>query len=406
MDTVEAVFQIPDWIANGLGNGTYERVGGVIREVDSKSVVAWLRETDFTQVSPGQVISSASRLLKFGDAVGVLNLGVSVAGFAIILNRIKHLETAISEQNALLTQIDRKLDLGFYGNFVAAIRQANDAMMMQNPDTKRIGAMQAVNRMLEAQHYFETICEAEIASSNEITDKLISTLFLAYTAEIRCHMELGEMALAASKLEHYSETMKTLVQSYLEVSYASFDTDHLWCVPDYLVQAKGIKTLEVRIRELEVVLRKDVKKHKIFSEASASDVYKKQQSDLNRVVQNLSKTKQNLAQAQTQTGFFAIAKVSYWNIEVAADESMVISTRRDIDRYRRQKQQYYAQTLPELLTRADGVIEDMRRFEAYQDEVAALQQTGVNLSEWQKIRPRDVPKSQNANMFLVVPARS
>ncbi len=398
MNTVEAVFQIPDWIANGLGNGTYERVGGVIREVDSKSVVAWLRETDFTQVSPGQLISSASRLLKFGDAVGVLNLGVSVTGFALILNRIKHLETSISEQSALLSQINQKLDMGFYGNFVAAIRQANNAMMTQNPDTKRISAANAIDRILEAQHYFETVCKAEIASGNELTDKLISTLFLAYTAEVRCHMELGEMALAASNLAQYAETMRTIVQSYLETSYASFDTEYLWCIEDS-TQCKGILA---RLQRLEASLGKDVERHQMITKASDSDAYKQQQDEINRNDKSLIRVKENLIQTQGQNGVLAQAKAAFWKYEITNFTEQQLNTRSRFHRFKAEKQKYYALTLSKMLSITESVIEDMRRFEAYQDEVDALQRTGINLNEWQQIRPGDTAKAQTENMFLLI----
>lgn len=400
MDTVEAVFQIPDWIANGLNNGNYERVGGIIREVDSKSVVAWLRETDFTQVSPGQVISSASRLLKFGDVVGVLNLGVSVTGFTVILNRIKHLETSISEQNALLTQIDRKLDLSYYRNFATGIRLANDAMMTQNPNTKRITAMQAVDRILDAQHLFEQECNSQIAAGNEIADKLISTLFLAYTAEIRCRMELGEMALATSKLEQYSETMRTLVRTYLKKSYLSFDTNHLWCIED-LSQCTD---LVARIWRLEDFLEEDVERLEMSSaKAADSDVYKKQQADLEKSENNIIKAKENLVQAQNKKGLLATVQAAGIEFQLGVLDEMYASTKNRIEKFTAEKQQYYAQDLPALLAQMESVIEDMRRFEAYQDEVAALQQMGISLDEWQQIRPKNVPKGQAANTFLLIP---
>jgi hypothetical protein len=44
METLTTTFVIPDWIGSGLASGTYERVGGVIRQVGNKQVVAWLRE--------------------------------------------------------------------------------------------------------------------------------------------------------------------------------------------------------------------------------------------------------------------------------------------------------------------------------------------------------------------------
>ncbi len=400
MNTVEAVFQIPDWIANGLDNGNYERVGGVIREVDSKSVVAWLRETDFTQVSPGQMLSSASRLLKFGDVVGVLNLGVSVTGFTIILNRIKHLETSISEQNALLTQIDQKLDLSYYRNFATGIRLANDAMMTQNPDTKRITAMQAVDRILDAQHYFDQECNAQLASSSEIADKLISTLFLAYTAEIRCRMELGEMALAASRLEQYSGTMRMLVYAYLQKNYASFDTSHLWCIED----SAQCTEIVARIWQLEASLKDDVERLEMSSaKAADSDVYKKQQDDLENSENNIIKAKEKLAQAQNKKGLLATVQAAGIEFQLGVLDEMYASTKNRIEQFRAKKQQYYAQDLTASLAQMESVIEDMRRFEAYQDEVAALQQIGISLSEWQQIRPKNVSKGEATNTFLLIP---
>ena len=403
MNTVEAVFQIPDWISNGIDNGDYERAGGIIREVDSKSVIAWLRETDFTQVSPGQMLSSASRLLKFGDVVGVLNLGVSVTGFTVILNRIKHLETSISEQAALLTQIDRKLELSFYGNFAAAIRQANDAMMTQNLDTKRIGAMQAISRMLEAQHYFEAECNTHIAAGNRIADKLISTLFLAYTAEVRCHLELGEMALAASKLEHYSGTMRTLVYAYLGKSYASFDMSHLWCIEDLTECTKIV----ARIWQIEDALKEDVERIEMPSlKASDSDVYKKQLADLEKSESNLIKAQKNLDSAQGKIGLLATAQALSFKAQLTVLDEMHSMTKNRTEQFRAKKQRYYAQDLTVSLTQMESIIEDMRRFEAYQDEVAAIQQAGISLNEWQQLRPKNAFNGQSANMFLLIPQKA
>jgi len=44
MEVLTTTFLIPDWISAGLTGGLDERVGGVIREVGSKHVVAWLKE--------------------------------------------------------------------------------------------------------------------------------------------------------------------------------------------------------------------------------------------------------------------------------------------------------------------------------------------------------------------------
>lgn len=94
METLTTTFVIPDWISSGLANGAYERMGGVIREARSKQVVAWLRE-GFTP--EGNSLLPLERIpiqgmLSITSAASILNLGVSVIGFAVIAHRLNDLE--------------------------------------------------------------------------------------------------------------------------------------------------------------------------------------------------------------------------------------------------------------------------------------------------------------------------
>ena len=79
MNTVEATFVVPEWVTEGLKSQAYERVGGVIRDTQTKQIVAMLRE-----VTPN--LSQATTILsQFGLVASILNLGVSVVGFAIVI---------------------------------------------------------------------------------------------------------------------------------------------------------------------------------------------------------------------------------------------------------------------------------------------------------------------------------
>ncbi|MGB0386437.1 MAG: hypothetical protein ACPGWR_16625 [Ardenticatenaceae bacterium] len=44
MKTIEVTLAVSDHVAQSLANGTYERVGGIVRESRSKQIVTWLRE--------------------------------------------------------------------------------------------------------------------------------------------------------------------------------------------------------------------------------------------------------------------------------------------------------------------------------------------------------------------------
>jgi hypothetical protein len=65
MIPIQVTFALASWVAKGLQDGTFERVGGVIREVASKNIVTWLRDSN--SVAPS-VISVAAN-----PVPGILN---------------------------------------------------------------------------------------------------------------------------------------------------------------------------------------------------------------------------------------------------------------------------------------------------------------------------------------------
>ena len=125
MTSVNATFDVPDYIEAGLEDGQYERIGGVIRETNTKTVVAWLREHHLRQ--PMNFGSLLNAVVPF---IGVLNLGISVGGFALVLGRLKNLEVGLRNIEQKVAQIDKKIDFGNYANLASAIQQANSAFIM------------------------------------------------------------------------------------------------------------------------------------------------------------------------------------------------------------------------------------------------------------------------------------
>ena len=247
MDTLTATFQVPDWIQDGLENGEYERVGGVIRETDTGQITAWLRESDPSHPISVQNISKTLSLLRTGDAVGMLNLAISATGFTMLLNKVRHLEIAIAGQNNAIAQIDRKLDLSFYGNFVAAIQQANTAFITRNPETQRIAAMLAINRFLEAQHFFQNTLEVALRAKSPSAENLLSTLFLAHMAELRCHLELGEVDVASARLLEARNILSAVSSRFIHSILTEVDMTNLWVLKDREQQLQ----LTTRVKEIE-----------------------------------------------------------------------------------------------------------------------------------------------------------
>lgn len=183
MNIVEATFNIPPYIAQGLANGTYERVGGVIRETASKKVVTWLRELHDTS---DLALSNALSLASVSATSSILNLAISTMGFVIVLKRLGVIEQQLEQAQEMLRSVEYKIDLSFYANFRAALDLALNAFTMANSETRKLSAMQAINRFLEAQHHYTKLTDIEISNGSQVADEYLATLCLAYVTEARC----------------------------------------------------------------------------------------------------------------------------------------------------------------------------------------------------------------------------
>lgn len=107
-------FALTDWVVKGLENGTFERVGGVIREVATKKVVGWLREISstnpyqkFTEIENqlGAVqngLKLTQGMLQLSTAASLLSLGVSVMGFAVITQRLNDARATPSRNTSFI----------------------------------------------------------------------------------------------------------------------------------------------------------------------------------------------------------------------------------------------------------------------------------------------------------------
>ena len=133
---IQVTFALPSLVAKGLQDGTLERVGGVIQEVISKKIVTLLRDSfsdvlrdSFSDVnqrldgvenqidSLGQTLQGSQSILQVSTAASILNLGISVMGFAVISQRLNEIENEIKQAQELLNKINRKIDMSFYANF-------------------------------------------------------------------------------------------------------------------------------------------------------------------------------------------------------------------------------------------------------------------------------------------------
>jgi len=208
MVALNLMVEAPAHILAGLSNGSLERIGGVVRDVDTKQVVMWLRDTGATP---------ANTLLGMTTAASLLHVGVAVVGFAIVIDKLNQIEKTLQLMQAQLKNINYKIDLGFYANFRTAVNLAQNAFSMQRSDNRQVSAMAAINRFLEAQHIYTDLVDQQIPYKSRITAAYLQTLYLAYLMEARCYLELEELETAVQRFQFGYQEINKRLRQYIDI---------------------------------------------------------------------------------------------------------------------------------------------------------------------------------------------
>lgn len=206
---ITTTFSIPDWIDKGLKSQVYERVGGVIRDSQTKQIVAMLLETTPSS-TPSTILS------QFGSVASILNLGFSVIGFTLLNKRLGEIEERLKYIQEELDQLHSKFDLSVYANFRAALDLGRDAFTMTKLANRVNMANLAINRFLEAQHTYTGYFDTALAENIQVADEYLSSLFLTYVARTRCYLELEEVETARSCLQEGAEVLRSHVEKYID----------------------------------------------------------------------------------------------------------------------------------------------------------------------------------------------
>ena len=383
MTTVNASFHIPEYIAQGISNGTYERVGGVIREADSKKVVAWLREAGKIGESVLPQVSAVS---------SVLNLAVSTMGFIIVLKRLGVIEQRLEQAQEVLQTIDYKIDLSFYANFRAALDLAINAFTMTNSETRKMSAMQAINRFLEAEHHYTKLTDIEIGNGSQVADEYLSTLCLAYVTEVRCYLELEEIDTARRRLQEGAAILRPRFEKHINTLLTSNPAAYLH---PSLKEQVGLKRLTKVYQWLK-------------PELDESDVFEMQRENLFKLAQNPEEWTNSLPQAiripkggtATPTNVFnGLAKQSKKLIgalpsrsKMKAGSPEAVTPSPETEAYGR---------LPVMMELIETMVEDDNRLAMYESEVGTIHRLGMSFQEWRQLAPSSTAQGNGTDLIYI-----
>ncbi len=224
MTPLNVVFDLPAVLANGLQSGALERVGGVIRDSNSKQVVAWLREGG-SEVSKALVqppLAGIKALTTANSLLSAANLGVSVAGFAVLLQQLNRISEQIKAVEAKVDRANHKLDDGWLAKLKAGINACQNAVELQNPSLRIQMAGDAINLLHEARHYFNQQAIRSSGDAEAASADYVGLAFVALAAEVQAHLQLDEGEKAARTLRQGLDDLRPaltqLMNTVLECS--------------------------------------------------------------------------------------------------------------------------------------------------------------------------------------------
>jgi len=405
MLTVSAA--VSDMVINGFNDKSLERIGGALVLAGTKKLIALIRGDDnarrvmsvgsvaanyATQAGKPVLESIGAGALGLGAApLGVLSLGVVQMEFAVLLKRVTNIERRLQETQALLEQVNRKLDLGFYSNFCAALDLASRAFTMGKIENRNDAAWQAVNRLAEARRHYTKLADYEISAKSKLAREYLATLLLAYAAEIRCYLEMGEPQEAIKLLELGVAEIHPRVQFHVNTLLTSNPSAYLH------PELKGT----IDLRRLTSVMRwfdPTLDENAVFEQQR--DNFSRLSKDFDGWVKTLptaiwdplidvqsggsntpSFTRSSLAPAIARTSLLLNSNLVKWLGRGGPEETKIFPR------------------LAETFDCIEGMIEDMDRFQAYEMEIQVIEQLGISFSHWkQPLTPAD---TRGEDLFVI-----
>jgi outer membrane murein-binding lipoprotein Lpp len=200
---INVLFDVPALVAQGLMNGSLERVGGVVRDSSSKQVVMWLQEGG-SEVSKAlanpPLAGGANALAAANPLLAAVNLGVSVAGFAMVLQQLNRISDQIRALEAKVDRISHKLDDQALAQLKAGINACQNAVELQDPTLRIQMAGQALTTLHAARQFFNQQVVRSAGKAEASSAEYVGLAFVALAAEVQTYLQLDEGAKAARTL--------------------------------------------------------------------------------------------------------------------------------------------------------------------------------------------------------------
>ena len=326
-----------------------------------------------------------------GAVSSILNLAVSTMGFIIVLKRLDVIEQQLEQAQEVLQTIDYKIDLSFYANFRAALDLAINAFTMTNSEARKMSAMQAINRFLEAEHHYTNLTDIEIGNGSQVVDEFLSMLCLAYITEVRCYLELDEIDTARRRLQGAAAILRPRFEKYINTLLTSNPAAYLH---PSLKEQVGLKRLTKVYQWLEPGL-------------DESDVFEMQRENLFKLAQNPEEWTNSLPQAIRIPKRGTVAPTNVFNGFAKQSKKFigalpVMSKMKDgsPETVPSPETEAYGR-LPAMMQLMETMVENDNRLAMYESEVETIHRLGMGFQEWRQLTPSSTAQGNGTDLIYI-----
>lgn len=246
--------KVPEALVTGVASGKYKVYGSIIMNVATNRIAGHLQETGFEEVTKlalkgaisaadplGTMVSAVSGVASFVQneqiksalsavvslqqanlVLAAVNVGVSVAAFAIMAQKIDRVRDRVDAMGARLDEIGRKIDElrldGIEADLVSlrtAAEQLDEGWRLSNPEAQWRAVANDAHRL---QNNFKRRAERLLATSQTppVADAytFVDAMTQALALRVAARLAAGDDAVAREASEQGAQAVATLARSY------------------------------------------------------------------------------------------------------------------------------------------------------------------------------------------------
>lgn len=385
----------------------------MVREVASKRVVAWLRETGGSTLADSisncipavdivngiianiqlrqinlRLIDTRGKLntvlglTKFNAAIGLTNLGLSAVDFAVVTSKLNQIDSRIQSLQASVESLRESIDRSLLAKAKSAIDVAEIALKMSSSTNRKRLVTEVIQPLLEAEHYYLAAWDSNWNKNDGILAcEYILILSLVYVTEIECYLEMEEHEIALKRLAEAEEILRPRIRKYVELLLTTKPSVYL-----HKAYQEGVSLSSVV--EILKYVKGESDVDKLFDKYIRPDIFSAQ--SIESYFDSMPTRSKNAILALIAP---RLIDPSWWTV---LDRIVWDPPRREA----------IISRANQVIAAAQSMIELDRRLEGYRYEITEMTRLGLSYQEWQSLvlPPKNSSEDPDPKVLLLLPA--